>query len=127
MPAVVSLPTKSSEITHLERFVDSLPPHSYLRSALGPFVHEFAHDVFSDIVPSVSESWERRRAADQEAVEAEKKVTALNAQIKALKAEVESQLQRLYKLQHGTVSLKNALDAAVAAADAAADRANRVL
>lgn len=123
----VSLPTKSDEIAHLRAFIAALPAASYLHSCLAPFAEEFERDVYSDFIPSFSESWSHRVEARHEAVEAAKELKALQDQVKAVKSEVASQVDRLRRAQHGVHSLQAAIGLAVASADAAAEKAERLL
>ena len=103
--------TKSQEIDLLKKFVEKLPS-SYLRDVLRPFLPDFERGVYSDIVPSVRDSWDAR-------VEAEKEVKAIKAEIAELEkardafrrdfaSEVALYRDGLKKLQEASTIVSNA-------------------
>ena len=81
--------TKQKEIETLKAFVEGLPRDSYVRDALEPFLMEFERGVYSDYVPSVSESWRFRREAEAEAAAARAELSALRHEIDQTKREFE--------------------------------------
>jgi len=90
--------TKADEIALLREFVVGLPEVSYLRSALEPFAVEFERDIYSDIVPSVHESWVARLEADAELREAQRKVREVNEEAEKARREAAVAHARLNKL-----------------------------
>lgn len=123
----IHLPTKADEIAHLREFIAALPEASYLHSCLAPFAADFERDVYSDFIPSFSESWAQRVEARHDAVEAAKELRALQSQVEAVKAEIVSQVDRLRKAQHALRSLAGAVGVAIASADNAVEKAERLL
>jgi septal ring factor EnvC (AmiA/AmiB activator) len=113
----VSLPTKADEISHLREFVASLPTYSYLHSALSPFVEEFASDIYSDLVPTVRQSWDSRIEAEKETKAAAATLAGLQAQIKAAKTEVADQVRSLHAVKARLKDLRGTLDAFIYSVD----------
>lgn len=126
-PKKVSLPTKADEIAHLREFIASLPEASYLHSCLAPFAAEFERDVYSDFIPSFSESWSHRVEARHEAVEAAKELKAIQDQIQSAKQELASQASRLHRIQDSLCSLRSSVEQAVVVATAASDKAHKLI
>jgi hypothetical protein len=123
----ISLPTKSDEIAHLREFVTALPQHSYLYSCLGPFIAEFERDVYSDFIPSFAESWAHRTEARHEAIEAAKELRAIQDQVKAAKAELADQVNRLSQITDSLATVRRSVDAALRYANAESEKSTKLL
>lgn len=119
--------TKHDEIQTIKKFVANLPENTYLRSALEPFVSEFEHGVYSDIVPSLRESWNARIEAQREAAEARRAIDALKIEHKKLQEEVGHQIRRLERANDSLRDISSTIDIANRAADRAAAAARVLL
>lgn len=119
--------TKHAEIETLKKFVSSLPRASYLRSALEPFLPEFERGVYSDLVPSIRESWDARIEAQNEAVAARRAIDALRVEHRRLQDEVGCQLRRLERANDSLQEIASSIDIASRSADRAACSARALL
>lgn len=119
--------TKHDEIQTIKSFVAALPTASYLRSALEPFVPDFEQGVYSDIVPSLRESWTARIEAQREATEARRAIDALKIEQKKLQDEVGHQLRRLERANDSLQEISASIDVASRSADRAASAARSLL
>jgi len=119
--------TKHDEIQTIKSFVAGLPTASYLRAALEPFVPEFEQGVYSDIIPSLRESWNARIEAQKEAAEARRAIDALRIEQRRLQDEVSSQIRRLERANDSLREISSTIDIANRAADRAASAARSLL
>lgn len=119
--------TKHDEIATLKRFVAALPENTYLRSALEPFVLEFEQGIYSDIVPSLRESWNERIEAQREAAEAKRAVEALRREQSKLEEAVVGQLRRIENAAGLFRDIEQVIGSAKFAADRVASSARSLL
>ena len=123
----IRLSTKADEINHLRDFVAALPEQSYIYSCLSPFVAEFEQDVYSDFVPNFAASWAHRCEARHEAVEAAKELKAVQDQVKAARAELADQVNRLNRVQDSLFSLRTSVEQAARIAGVVSDKSSQLL
>jgi hypothetical protein len=105
--------TKREEIDAVKSFVASLPRDSYARDALEPFLMEFEQDVYSDYVPSVSQSWQYRREAEKETAEARAELKAVQEEIKAAGRRYNLYCQSVGHLERKARELRGQLDSCI--------------
>jgi hypothetical protein len=114
--------SKANEVALLRDFVQSLPGESYLRSALEPFVIQFEQGIYSDIVPSVRESWDARIEADAEAKEARAAVARIRSEAETARREACLVHARVNKIVDTLRELSGSVDYASREAKSAASR-----
>lgn len=105
--------TKQQEIETLKAFVAGLPRDSYVRDALEPFLVEFERGVYSDYVPSVSESWRHRREAESETAEARKQLAAVESEVKAAGRRYQLYCESVGHLERKAKELRYQLDSCI--------------